>query len=104
MIRPHVGNKKSPCGDLRFPTWKSAKGGDRTNPPVKICKGAGEGRVAQSDRNDQSYRSYRSMIRAIRAIRAGQSDRSHQSDQSHQSGAERSERSERYDRLRSDES
>ena len=94
MIRPHVGNKKHPRGDFEIPTWKSAKGGNRTNFPVKICKGAGEGRVAQSDRNDQSYRSYRSMIRAIRAIRAGQSDRSHQSDQSHQSGAERSEPSE----------
>ena len=37
MIRPHVGKKKYPRGDLRFPTWIFEKGENRKNFPVKIC-------------------------------------------------------------------
>ena len=43
MIRAHVGNKKYPRGDLRFPTWILEKEGNRTNSPVKICKVAKSG-------------------------------------------------------------
>ena len=40
MNDAHVENKKYPRGDLRFSTWIFAKGGYRTNFPVKRCKGA----------------------------------------------------------------
>ena len=38
MICAYVENKKYPRGDLRLSTWIFEKGGNRTNPPVKICR------------------------------------------------------------------